>query len=148
MQKEFLQNILAQNQMTCSFTFNKLTADNAVFRLNERTASAGFYYRHIGEIIYLLATFLGVSTDVQNTTMGETDTGQGKDIEASKELIEKGFAMLETLIEKTPEAVWLEKIETPFFGTISRIRLFSHILFHNSNHAGQISLILAKGKKF
>ncbi|HRH43964.1 MAG TPA: DinB family protein [Pyrinomonadaceae bacterium] len=147
MQKEILQNILTQNQMTCSFTFNKLTAENAAFRLTEQSASAGFYYRHVGEIIYLLATFLGVSTDVQNTTMGETDTGQGKDIDASKKLIEKGFAMLEKLIEETPESDWLETIETPFFGTISRIRLFSHILFHNSNHTGQISLILAKGRK-
>lgn len=148
MQKELLNNILEQNKFTCSFTFNKLTAENVQFRLTENSASAGFYYRHIGEIIYLLATFLGVQTEVQNSTMGETDHGQGNDVEASKELVEKGFALLDKLVEASPETFWLEKIETPFFGTVTRIRLFSHILFHNSNHNGQISLILAKGKKF
>jgi hypothetical protein len=148
MQKEILKNILEQNKFTCSFTFNELTAENAGFKLNEQTASAGFYYRHIGEIIYLLATFLGVSTDIQNSTMGETDSGQGKDIEASKDLVEKGFAMLDKLVEENDKSFWLETIETPFFGTVTRIKLFSHILFHNSNHCGQISLILARGRKF
>ncbi|MEK7725469.1 MAG: DinB family protein [Acidobacteriota bacterium] len=148
MSKEILQNILEQNKFTCSFTFNKLTAENAEFRLTENSASAGFYYRHIGEIIFLLASFLGVQSDVQNTTMGETDSGQGNDVEASKKLVEAGFVLLDKLVEETSDEVWLETIETPFFGTVTRIRLFSHILFHNSNHCGQISLILAKGKKF
>lgn len=147
MQKELLNNILEQNKFTCSFTFNKLTAENIDFRLTENSASAGFYYRHIGEIMFLLASFLGVQTDVQNTTMGVTDHGQGNDVEANKELVEAGFAMLDNLVEESSESFWLEKIETPFFGTVTRIRLFSHILFHNSNHCGQISLILAKGKK-
>ena len=148
MQKELLQNILEQNKFTCSFTFNKLNNENSEFRLTENSASAGFYCRHIGEIIFLLTSFLGVQTAVQNTTMGETDSGQGNDVEGGKELVEAGFAMLDKLVDETPEATWLETVETPFFGTVTRIRLFSHILFHNSNHCGQISLILAKGKKF
>lgn len=148
MQKEILLNILEQNKFSCSFTFNKLNDENSKFRLSENSATAGFYYRHIGEIIFLLASFLGVESDVQNTTMGETDSGQGNGIETTRELVEAGFAMLVRLIEETPEEKWLETIETPFFGTVTRIRLFSHILFHNSNHCGQISLILAKGKKF
>lgn len=147
MQKELLQNILEQNKFTCSFTFNKLTSENEDFRLTENSASAGFYFRHIGEIIFLLASFLGVQSDVQNTTMGETDSGQGNDVESSKELVEAGFVLLDKLVDETSEATWLETIETPFFGTVTRIRLFSHILYHNSNHCGQISLILAKGKK-
>lgn len=42
------------------------------------------------------------------------------------------------------EAWWHERISTPFFGEIERIRLFAHILNHNSHHAGQISLTLAR----
>jgi uncharacterized damage-inducible protein DinB len=44
------------------------------------------------------------------------------------------------------EKDWLKPVDTPFFGTVSRIRLFAHALFHTSHHAGQISLTLAKGK--
>ena len=55
--------------------------------------------------------------------------------------------MLRDLIENTPDEKWLEIIETPFFGDVPRIRLFSHALFHPSDHAGQISLILAKEQK-
>jgi uncharacterized damage-inducible protein DinB len=45
----------------------------------------------------------------------------------------------------TPEEDWLGLIDTPFFGKVARARLFAHILFHNSHHAGQISLTLSKG---
>jgi len=31
---------------------------------------------------------------------------------------------------------WLKPVDTPFFGTVTRIRMFVHILFHNSHHAG------------
>jgi hypothetical protein len=148
MEKQFLREILEQNRMTCSFTFKKITPENTGFRMTENSASVGFYYRHIGEIIHLLAGFLGVKSAVANTTMGETDSGQGEDPAESVEFIESGFAILEQLIEESPEGFWLETIETPFFGTITRLRLFSHILYHNSNHSGQIALILAKGRKF
>jgi uncharacterized damage-inducible protein DinB len=53
--------------------------------------------------------------------------------------------MLQDLIENSAEEDWLKSVDTPFFGTVSRIRLFAHVLFHNSHHAGQISLTLAKG---
>ena len=54
--------------------------------------------------------------------------------------------MLRGLVETSLEEDWLKPVDTPFFGTVSRARLFAHVLFHNSNHAGQISLTLAKGK--
>ncbi len=148
MQKELLLNILEQNKTTTAFALNQLSNETADFRLNEQTSSAGFIYRHIGETINLFGTFFGMPTDVENTTMGEFENGQGSDFGKSKEIIEKGYAMLENLIENTPDADWLKLIETPFFGTIPRIRLFTHILFHASSHAGQISLILAKGQKY
>jgi uncharacterized damage-inducible protein DinB len=56
----------------------------------------------------------------------------------------RGYKMLKDLVERSSEENWLKPVDTPFFGTVSRIRLFSHILFHNSHHAGQISMTLAK----
>jgi uncharacterized damage-inducible protein DinB len=53
--------------------------------------------------------------------------------------------MLKKLIEETPDSDWLDQIDTPFFGTVSKARLFSHILYHNSHHCGQISMTLEKG---
>jgi hypothetical protein len=53
--------------------------------------------------------------------------------------------MLEALVESSSDEEWLNLVETPFFGSIPRIRLFSHVLFHTSHHAGQISMTLAKG---
>ena len=148
MQKEILLNILAQNKATNSFAISQITNDNAGFRLNEQTASAGFICRHIGETINLFGSFFGVPTEIENSTIGETDKGQGESVEESKELIEKGYEMLEKLIKNTPDSDWLETVETPFFGAIPKIRLFAHVLFHSSHHAGQISMILAKGKKY
>ncbi len=148
MQKEILLNVLEQNRMTSSFAFEKISAENAEFRLNEKTASARFIFRHIAETIHLFGQFLGTPTDVQNTTIGETDKGQGEAIAETKALIESGYQMLRDLIENMPDEEWLEIVETPFFGSVPRIRLFSHALFHTSDHTGQISLILAKGQKF
>ena len=146
MQKELLLDMIKQNQLTCSFSFNKLTAENAGWRLNPQAASAGFIYRHIGETINLFGTFFGLPTDVKNTTMGQTDTGQGNDVVVSRQLVEEGFDKLKKYVEDTADSAWLDPIQTPFFGTVSRVRLFSHILLHNSHHAGQISLTLSKGK--
>lgn len=148
MQKEILLNILTQNRMTNLFAFSNLTNENAGYKLSEKSPSAGFIYRHIGETTHLFGTFFGVPTDIQNTTMGDIDHGQVQNIEESAGLIEKGYEMLQKLIEEKPDLEWLEMIETPFFGSVTRIRLFSHILFHISSHAGQISLILSKGQKF
>jgi len=145
MQKDILQNILTQNQFTCSFAFNKVTKDNADYRLNPQSASVGFIYRHIAETIHLFTTFLGHATQVRNTTMGDTDRGQGKDIEESRQMIDKGYQIWQQIIETTPDGQWLEMVDTPFFGKVTRARLFSHVLFHNSHHCGQISLTLSRG---
>jgi uncharacterized damage-inducible protein DinB len=145
MEKEFLRNILEQNKMTSSFSFNRVSNENAGHRLNKQAASIGFIFRHIGETMNLFTTFLGQTTNVQDTTMGRTDTGQGKNVEESRQLVNKGYNLLEQIIETTPREEWLGMIDTPFFGKVTRLRLFSHILFHNSHHAGQISLTLSKG---
>ena len=122
MQKEILLEILKQNQFTSHFSFDRVSEENASRRLNDKTASIGFIYRHIGETMNLFGQFLGILTDVINTTIGQTDNGQVFEVEYSRQLI-------------------------PFFGTVTRIRLFAHVLFHNSHHAGQISMTLAKGSK-
>lgn len=147
MGKEFLQNIFAQNQLTCSFALKKVSGENAGFKLNKEAASVGFIYRHIGETMNLFTTFLGYTTDVQNTTMGQTDRGQGKDIVEGRQLIDKGFKVWQNIIEATSDEEWLGLIDTPFFGKVTRLRLFSHVLFHNSHHCGQISMILSKGSE-
>ena len=145
MQKDVLLEMVKQNQHTSSFSFDRVTEDNANLRLNDRTASIGFLYRHIGETINLFGHFFGIPTDVTNTTIGHTDDGQHYDVGQSRELIERGYKMLGDLVENTPEEDWLKVVETPFFGSVSRARLFAHVLFHTSNHAGQIALSLSKG---
>lgn len=144
MTQQLLSEMLLQNKLTCSFAFNQLNAQNGHLRLTAEAASVGFIYRHIGETMNLFGYFFGEPSEVQNTTMGQADTGQGSDIAESTQLIEKGFALLEKLIANHTDEWWLESIETPFFGSVSRFRLFSHILFHNAHHAGQISLTLSK----
>ena len=148
MQKELLQNMISQNQMTCSYSLNRITEENAALRLTKAAASIGFIYRHIGECIHLFCQFFDVRTGVQNTTIGKTDEGQGKNIDESRQLVDEGFEKLHQLIEAQPDEYWLGNVETPFFGTIPRIRLLAHVLFHNSNHAGQISMSLARGSRY
>src|SRR5215475_16157110 len=122
MQKEILLEILKQNQVTSHFSFDRVTKENAPFKLNEKAASIGFIYRHIGETINLFCQFFGVPTDAQNTTIGKTDEGQGQDVQQSRRLIDEGYSKLYKLIETQPDDYWLGDIETPFFGTIPRIR--------------------------
>lgn len=147
MQKEVLREILKQNEVTSNFSFGRVTNENASLRLNDKTASIGFIYRHIGETMNLFGALLGVPTEVKNTTMGQTDDGQGVDVEYSRELISRGYGVLKDLIENSTDEDWLKPVDTHFFGTITRIRLYVHALFHTSNHAGQISLTLARGTK-
>ena len=147
MQKEVLLDMLAQNRTTCSFAFNEVRDENANLRINEETASIGFIYRHVGEMMNLFGLFFGLPVQIQNTTMGQLDTGQGQNTEVSQGLVEAGYDMFQTYVETTADEAWHDPIETPFFGTVSRARLFSHVLFHNAHHAGQISLTLSRGKK-
>lgn len=146
MQKEVLLKIGKQNEYTSRFSFDRVTEENAGLRLNSKAGSIGFIYRHIGETINLFGQFLGIPTNVKNTTIGKTDKDE-HDINYSKALIERGYKMLKDLVENSTDEDWMKPVETPFFGTVSRIRLFAHILFHNSHHAGQISMTLAKGSK-
>ncbi|MFN3850625.1 MAG: DinB family protein [Spirosomataceae bacterium] len=147
-QKELLQEMLVQNMTTNSYALDKVTDENKAYKLNTETASIGFIYRHIGETMNLFGYFLGVPSNIQNTTMGQQDTGQDFEIETSKLYIDMGYKMLENLIKNSKDEDWFLTTDTPFFGTVSRMRLFSHILFHNSHHAGQISLTLSKGRAF
>ena len=145
MQKDVLFEIVKQNQHTSHFSFDRVTEENANLRVNDKTASIGFIYRHIGETINLFGQLLGIESDVTNTTIGQIDDGQHYDIGHSRKLIERGYQMLQDLVENTSDEDWLKPVDTPFFGTVSRVRLFAHALFHTSNHAGQISLTLSKG---
>lgn len=147
MQKELLLEIVKQNQLTSHFSLDRVTEQNASLRLNANTASIGFIFRHIGETMNLFGQMLGIPTDVKNTTIGQTDSGQKFDVESSRELITQGYRVLNELVQKSDDADWLKTIDTPFFGKVSRIRLFVHILFHTSHHAGQISMTLSKGSE-
>ena len=146
MQKAILSEMVKQNQFTSAFSLDRVTQENASLRLNDRAASIGFIYRHIGETMNLFGQLLGTPTDVKNTTIGQVDQGETYEVDYSRELIARGYRMLEALVEGSSDEEWLEPVDTPFFGTVSRIRLFAHVLFHNSHHAGQISMTLAKGE--
>ncbi|HEY4010656.1 MAG TPA: DinB family protein [Acidobacteriaceae bacterium] len=148
MQREVLLQIVEQNRFTSHFSFDRITQENAALRLNDRAASIGFIYRHIGETVNLFGQFFGIPTDVTNTTMGQTDHGQPFDVEYSRQLIARGYESLRSVVENSNDEDWLHAIDTPFFGTVPRIRLFAHVLFHTSHHAGQISLTLSKGRNW
>jgi uncharacterized damage-inducible protein DinB len=145
MQKDVLLEILKQHQFTSHFSLDKVNDQTAGLRLNDKTASIGFIYRHIGETMNLFGHFLGIPTDVKNTTIGAIDQGRHFDT-AIRELIDRGYRMLQTAVETSTDESWLEPVDTPFFGPVSRARMFAHALFHTSHHAGQISLTLSKGK--
>jgi uncharacterized damage-inducible protein DinB len=147
MQKAILLEIVKQNEFTSHFSLDQVSEENAQLRLNNKTACIGFIYRHIGETMNLFGQFFGISTDVINTTIGQTDDGRVFEVESSRQLVSRGYGVLRDLVENSADEDWLKPIDTPFFGTVTRIRLFVHILFHNSHHAGQISMTLAKGSK-
>jgi uncharacterized damage-inducible protein DinB len=142
---EIFKDLLAQNIISCGFSLNMVNSENVSKSLNENTASVGFIYRHIGETMLMFGYFFGKPSDIQNTTMGKKDEGQGQDFEESKKLIEQGFKLLDEIIESTPISEWSEIVQTPFFGAVSKVRLFSHILYHNSYHSGQIALAIKRG---
>jgi uncharacterized damage-inducible protein DinB len=142
---EIFKDLLAQNIISCGFSLNMVNSENVSKSLNENTASVGFIYRHIGETMLMFGYFFGKPSDIQNTTMGKQDEGQGQDYEESKRLIEQGFKLLDEIVESTPISEWSEIVQTPFFGAVSKVRLFSHILYHNSYHSGQIALAIKRG---
>ncbi|WP_318311355.1 DinB family protein [Flagellimonas crocea] len=146
MTKDMLKELIAQNRKTCDFTFNEITQENSTLKLNGDTASVGFIYRHIGEIIHLLSQFFGIPTHIKNTTMGQKDTGKVYKKEESQKLVDDGYKILYDLVENLSEKEWMETLDTPFFGPISKIRLLGHILYHNTYHCGQITLTLKRGK--
>jgi hypothetical protein len=146
MQKEILLQLLEQNQIDCSKICKNLNTENANFRLTEQTATVGFIYRHIGETTNLIGQFYGYNTDAEGSTIGQTDTGKQYDLDTSHKLINQGYDTFKKLINETPDKDWLEEIETTWFGNISRIKLFSITLFHNSHHCGQIASAIKKGK--
>ncbi len=148
MTKDILLQLLEQSRMDCFRVLKDIHAENASFRLTEQTASAGFIYRHIGETTNVIGQFFGYETDVEGTTIGQTDTGKPYDPDTSRKLFEQGYATLKMLVNETSDQAWLEEIDTPWFGTLSRIQLFSITLFHNSHHCGQIASAILKGKKF
>lgn len=148
MQKEIMLQQLEQSKMDCSRVLNNINSENAYFRLYEKTASVGFIYRHIGESTNLLTQFFGYKTEVEGTTMGQSDTGRTYDLDKSKEIFEQGYKTLEKIVNKTSENDWLEEIETTWFGKLSRIKLYSITLFHNSHHCGQIASAIVKGQIF
>ena len=141
---EIFKDLLAQNIISCGFSLNMVNSENVSKSLNENTASVGFIYRHIGETMLMFGYFFGKPSNIQNTTMGKQDEGQGQDVEESKKLIEQGFKLLDEIIESTPISEWSEIVQTPFFGAVSKVRLFSHILYHNSYHSGQIALAIKR----
>jgi uncharacterized damage-inducible protein DinB len=142
---EIFRDLLAQNILSCSFSLNMVNSENISKSLNDNTSSVGFIYRHIGETMLMFGYFFDKLSEVQNTTLGKKDEGQGNDFEESRKLIDEGFKMLEEIIETTPASGWSDIIETPFFGAVSKVRLFSHILYHNSYHSGQIALAIRRG---
>jgi uncharacterized damage-inducible protein DinB len=142
---EIFRDLLQQNILSCSFSLNMVNSENISKSLNENTSSVGFIYRHIGETMLMFGYFFGKPSEVQNTTLGKQDEGQGNNFEESRKLIADGFKMLEEIIETTPTSGWSDIIETPFFGAVSKARLFSHILYHNSYHSGQIALAIKRG---
>ncbi|MEX0609031.1 MAG: DinB family protein [Balneolaceae bacterium] len=148
MQKEILLHMVEQSRKDCFRILKDINTDNADFRLTEQTASVGFIYRHIGEVTNLMAQFFGYKTGVEGTTMGQTDTGKGYDLETSRMLFEESYATLEKLVNETADNEWLEEVDTSWFGTLSRINLLAITLFHNSHHCGQIASAIVKGKKY
>jgi uncharacterized damage-inducible protein DinB len=147
MEQSLFRELLTQNIQSCSYAFDAITKENSSYRLNKSAASVGFIFRHVGETMLLFGYFFAIPTDGTNTTMGKQDTGQGKDLSTSRELVQKGYALLEQIINSTPAEGWFEPVETPFFGTVSKARLFSHILYHNSYHAGQVALSIKRASE-
>ena len=145
MRRDLLRELLQQNRTTCNFALDRVATDNSGWRLTPDSASIGFIYRHLGETINLFGTFFGEATDVTGTTLGAVDVGEHYDFDTSRELIERGYTMLARVVEECPEDSWYDTVDTPFFGPVSRARLFAHVLYHNAHHCGQLAMCLNRG---
>jgi len=58
--KEIFIDLLAQNILSNSFSLNMINKENISNKLNEKTSSVGFIYRHIGETMLLFGYFFGM----------------------------------------------------------------------------------------
>jgi hypothetical protein len=148
MDSEILLAILEQNRTECFWFCKDINDTNSRFRLNAQTASVGFVYRHLGEVMNLATEFYGKQTAVVGSTIGKIDSGERYDVAISRQHIESGYNALGQIVRETSGHDWLTEIETSWFGKISKIKLLSTLLFHNSHHCGQISATLKKGKLF
>ena len=148
MEKEILLEMLEVSRFNCEATFRDMNSENANFRLVERTATAGFLYRHIAEATNTFGQYLGFETDVEDTTLGKDDTGQRYSLDESRRLLEQGYDKLEDLVKNNTGQFWMETVEASFFGTVTRMKLLSIVLFHNAHHCGQAASALIKGRKF
>jgi hypothetical protein len=106
--------MLRQNQFPSQFSFDRVSEENSSLKLNDKTASIGFIFRHIGETMNLFGQFFGNPTDVINTTIGQTDNGQLYDVEDSLQLISRGYGVLNDLVENSADEDWLKPVDTPF----------------------------------
>ena len=59
MQEAILLEMAKQNEFTSNFSLDRVTQENSSLRLNDRAASVGFIYRHIGETMNLFGQFPG-----------------------------------------------------------------------------------------
>ncbi len=124
-----LLEMLEQNKFTSSFSFDQINSENAGYRLNDKTASIGFIYRHIGETMNTFCRFLGIETDVVNTTLAQNDTGKIYDIETSRKLVVQGYTSLEKLIELKRLTRFGCILLIHRFSELSKGSVFLHIYF-------------------
>ena len=148
MEKEILLEMLEVSRFKCEAAFREMNSENADFRLVARTATAGFLYRHIAETTLTLGQDLGFETDATDTTSGKDDTGQRYSLEESRRLLDQAYDKLEELVKNNSGQFWMETVDTLFFGTVTRMKLLSIVLFHNAHHCGQAASALIKGRKF
>jgi hypothetical protein len=147
MLQQIMLQQLEESKNECLHHIQKINSNNQQLRLTSTTASVGFIYRHIAETTVLIAQFFGYPTQVQGSTMGQQDTGIEYDLAESEQIFHEGYNSLEMLLNETSEKDWLQEIETSWFGKISRIKLYSILLFHNAHHCGQMASALANGHR-
>lgn len=145
--RDILLALLDQYILSNSFALNQLKPENGSLKLNDQSASAGFMLRHMAETTDLFGFFPGLPPRFGNTTMGASDTGQGREVEESHEMLRLSLEKLREYLLTASDGELQQDIDTPFFGTVSRLRLIGHVLFHNSYHSGQIGLTLRRAEE-